>query len=86
MQRYQTQYLCKREYKNHKNGHGIEVYPCKICGNKMDDVPSRGIKKDKCNKCIRQAKRLRDRMRYHINKVNASKKNNKPVLSMENVL
>ena len=79
-------HIAKRKYKEHKNGSGILRYNCKQCGDEMNDVGSRSSNPEICNDCKFENKKLLDRMRYHIKKVNGSKKNNKAILSMEALL
>lgn len=53
--------MAKREYKNHKNGHGILIYNCSQCNIEMDDICTRGMKPKLCSNCKEYNRKNRHR-------------------------
>ena len=62
--------LSKREYKTHKNGHGILLYKCKQCNKPLDDISVRGVTPKLCESCKSENHKIREKERYR-NRKNA---------------
>lgn len=43
--------MANREYKTHKNGHGIEILKCRKCGKSFDNIQCRSGKRTVCYEC-----------------------------------
>lgn len=53
----------KRMYKTKPNGRGIETWTCRQCDAEMDDLLCKNVKPTICKKCIKDNRRLRQKIK-----------------------